>query len=149
MDERSAMGGFTVASFFMTKKPNKYADVSPQVKINGQHVTSNRGDVVRDFLVQADRQWYRYLEELVCRPGAPNPFKQIVEPDLRSAVQARGYLADKSTILKCAEEYQRHLENGGEIFGNDHFVNGVGETSRKIEKIRSGEHGFQGSFFVS
>ena len=74
------------------------ADVSPQVKINGQHVTSNRGDVVRDFLVQADRQWYRYLEELVCRPGAPNPFKQIEEPDLRSAVQARGYLADKETI---------------------------------------------------
>ena len=149
MDERSAKGGFTVASFFMTKKPNKYADVSPQVKINGQHITSNRGDVVREFLVLADRQWYRYLEELVCRPDAPNPFKQIEEPDLRSAVQARGYLADKPTILKCAEEYQRQLENGNEIFGNHRFVNGVGETSRKIEKIRAGEHGFQGSFFVS
>ena len=133
----------------MTKKPNKYSDISPQVKINGKFITSNRGDVVRDFLVLADRQWYRYLEELVCRPDAPNPFKQIDEPDLRSAVQARGYLADKETILKCAEEYQRHLESGGEIFGNHRFVNGVGETSRKIEKIRAGEHGFQGSFFVS
>lgn len=149
MDERSAKGGFTVASLFMTKKPNKYLDISPQVKINGQHITSDRGDVVREFLVLADRQWYRYLEELVRRPDAPNPFKQIEEPDLRSAVQARGYLANKETILKCAEEYQRHLQNGGEIFGNHRFVNGVGETSRKIEKIRSGEHGFQGSFFVS
>ena len=133
----------------MTKKPNKYLDISPQVKINGQHITSNRGDVVRDFLVLADRQWYRYLEELVCRPGAPNPFKHITEPDLRSAVQARGYLADKPTILKCAEEYQRQLEKGGDIFGNHRFVNGVGETSRKIEKIRAGEHGFQGSFSIS
>ena len=149
MDERSAKGGFTVASFFMTKKPNKYSDISPQVKINGQHITSDRGDVVRDFLVLADRQWYRYLEELVRRPDAPNPFKQIEEPDLLSAVQARGYLANKETILKCAEEYQRHLQNGGEIFGNHRFVNGVGETSRKIEKIRAGEHGFQGSFSVS
>ena len=149
MDERSAKGGFTVASFVMTKKQNKYSDISPQVKINGQHITSDRGDGVREFLVLADRQWYRYLEELVRRPDAPNPFKHITEPDLRSAVQARGYLADKPTILKCAEEYQRHLEKGGEIFGNHRFVNGVGETSRKIEKIRAGEHGFQGSFFVS
>ena len=149
MDERSAKGGFTFASFLMTKKPNKYLDVSPQVKIDGQRITSNLGDVVRDFLVLADRAWYRYLEELVRRPDAPNPFKQIEEPDLRSAVQARGYLADKETILNCAEEYQRHLQNGGEIFGNHRFVNGVGETSRKIEKIRAGEHGFQGSFSIS
>lgn len=133
----------------MTKKANRYADISPQVKINGQHITSNRGDVLRDFLVLADRQWYRYLEELVNRPDAPNPFKQIVEPDFLSAVQARGYLADKETILKCAEEYQRHLENGGELFGNHRFVHGVGDTKRKIEKIRAGQHGFQGSFSVS
>lgn len=133
----------------MTKKANRYADVSPQVKINGQHITSNRGDVLRDFLVLADRQWYRYLEELVRRPDAPNPFKQIVEPDFLSAVQARGYLADKETILKCAEEYHRHLENDGALFGNHRFVHGVGDTKRKIEKIRAGQHGFQGSFSVS
>ena len=133
----------------MTKKPNKFSEISPDIKINGKFITSNRGDVVRDFLVLADRRWYQYLEELVSRPDAPNPFKKIVEPDLLSAVQARGYLADKETILKCAEEYQRHLESGGEIFGNHRFVNGVGDTSRKIEKIRAGEHGFQGSFSVS